>query len=87
MLEALSLEFLLTGDEAEDFIGSTIQTVEKILVKPGWSTLRQVSFTLLIPYDESSTELFMLLQFLPDRYLSHLPKIESIAFNYSVQAY
>ena len=87
MLEAITLGIHVAGHETEDFIGSIIQTMEKILVKPGWSTLRQVSFTLLIPYDESSTELFMLLQFLPDRYLSHLPKIESIAFNYSVQAY
>jgi len=60
--------------------------VEKVLVKPGWSALRQVSFKVLIPGwpAESSAELSEMLQSLPDKYLSHLSKLESVAFNYSV---
>ena len=44
MLEALSFEVRINGCRTEDLIGSTIQNVEKLLVKPGWSALRRVSF-------------------------------------------
>ena len=44
MQEALSFEVEVFGQETEDFIGSVFQKVEEILVKPGWSALRQVSF-------------------------------------------
>ena len=42
--EALSFEVEVVGQETEDFIGSVFQKVEEILVKLGWSALRQVSF-------------------------------------------
>ena len=88
MLEALSIKVHI-GDntETEDFIGSIIQKVENVLVKPGWSALRQVSFQVSIPCcllsKEDSAKLSRALQSLPDKYLSHLPKLESVAFNYS----
>ena len=81
MLEALSFEVRVKYHETEDFIGSMIQEVEKVLVKPGWSALRQVSFKVSIaccpPFSGET------LQSLPDKYLSHLSKLESVAFNYS----
>ena len=66
-----------------DFIGSTIQKVENVLVKPGWSALRQVSIKLLVESRGESEEISEALQSLPDIYLSHLPQLESITFNYS----
>jgi hypothetical protein len=86
-LEALSLEVNVDGDETEVFIGSTIQNVGKVLVKPGWSALKQVSFKVLIACyvvpKEDSAKLSDALQSLPDKYLSHLSKLESVAFNFS----
>ena len=86
ILEALSVEVRVQNeDEMEDFIGSIIQKVEKVLIKPGWSLLRQVSFKVsVVDYHSKRKELCKVLQFLPDKYLSHLPKLESVAFNYSV---
>ena len=83
MLEALSFEFRVAGDEIEDFIGSILQKLEKVLVRviPMWSALRQVSFRVLISAMENSVELCEALQ--SYKYLSHLSKLESIAFNYS----
>ena len=81
-LEALACVFNVTGDETEDFIGSICQEVEKVLVKPGWSALRLVSFTVRCMNRRKLSEM---LQSLPDKYLSHLPKIESVAFMYSVE--
>ena len=87
MLEALSLEVEVDGDESVGFIGPIIRTVEKILVKPGWFALRQVSFKVSIACcqvsSEESAELCEALQSLPDKYLCYLPKLESVAFNYS----
>ena len=87
VLEALSFLVKVDGHETEDFIGSTIQEVEKVLVKPGWSGLRQVSFKVSIACclvtRVKITDLFEALQSLPDKYLSHLSKLESVAFNYS----
>jgi hypothetical protein len=87
VLEALSFEVLVDSDETEDSIGSIIQKVEKVLVKPGWSALRQVSFKLSIACcqvaREESAKLSEALQSLPDKYLSHLSKLESVAFNLS----
>ena len=82
MLEALSFEINIDGHETEDFIGSGIQKVEEILVKPGWTALRQVSFKVYCQTraNRAKTEA---LRSLPDKYLTHLPKLESIAFNYS----
>ena len=87
MLEALSFEVRVDGDETEDSIGSIIQKVDKVLVKPGWSALTQVSFTFLISCcqvsKEDSAKLSEALQSLPDKYLSHLSKLESVAFRCS----
>ena len=87
MLESLFFEIQVDGHETVDFIGSTIQKVEKVLVKPGWSLLRQVSFRVSIACcqvsSEESAELCEVLQSLPDKYLCHLPKLESVAFSYS----
>ena len=44
ILEVLSIEVQVDANESGDFIGSIIQKLEKVLVKPGWSVLRQVSF-------------------------------------------
>ena len=86
-LEALSFEVNVDGHETEKFIGCTIQNVEKVLVKPGWSALRQVSFRISIACcmasRENSAKLSEALQSLPNKYLSHLSKLESVAFNFS----
>jgi hypothetical protein len=85
MLEALSLEVEVDGEEMDDVIGYTFQSVEKALVKSGWSALRQVSFKVSIEECVGSWQygLYEDLQSLPDEYLSHLPKLESVAFNFS----
>jgi len=85
MLEALSFEVRVDEKDTEDFIGSIIKRVEKALVRPGWPALRQVSLKLSIRRRrwESSRGLSEALQSLPDKYLSHLPKLESVAFSYS----
>ena len=85
-LEALRVSFdvLVDSNHREDWVGSTIQEVENVLVKPGWSALRQVSFKLPIrDQGRGSAELTEALQYLPDKYLSRLSKLESVAFNYS----
>ena len=85
MLEALSFEIRLPGGfyMDPDFMGSTIQTVENVLFKPGWSALRQVSFKLPVELSRSCEKLSEELQFLPDKYLSRLLKLESVAFRFS----
>jgi hypothetical protein len=85
VLEALSLEVVVDDlrYESEDFIGPIIQDVEKELVKPGWSALRHVSFEVTIDDSMNCAELCEALQSLPDKYLSHLPNLESVTFNYS----
>ena len=89
ILEVLSFEFQIDGHETEDFIGSTIQNVEKVLIKPGWSALRQVSLKISFAYSLISKEvvakLSQALQSLPDKYLNHLTKLESVTFNYSTR--
>ena len=44
MLEALSFKVLVDWRTTDKFIGSTIQKVEKVLAKPGWSALRKIPF-------------------------------------------
>ena len=88
-LEALSPEVLVGLYDAEDFIGSIIQNVEKVLlvIKPGWSALRAVSFKVTCMSMDTPVryrDLARALQYLPERYLRHLSKLESVAFNYSV---
>ena len=86
-LEALSLEVNVTGHETEDFIGSIFQDVENVLVKPGWSALRRVSFKVPIGCclvsKKVTAKLFDTLQSVPDKYLSHLSKLESVALSFS----
>jgi len=84
MLEAVSFEVEVGVDETEDDIGPIIQNVLKELVRPGWSALRQVSIKLIVTWCWNSEELSEALQFLPDKYLSDLLKLESVVFNYSV---
>ena len=81
-LEVLSFEVLLNSYRTFDSIGSTIQEVGNILVKPGWSALRQVSFKLRVKDRGGCAELTEALQSLPDKYLSRLSKLD-VAFNYS----
>jgi hypothetical protein len=85
MLEALFLEVRVGGYRTEVFVGSIIQNVEKVLVKPGWSALRQVSFKIrcMDTTREQGVELYEALQSLPDKYLTHLSNLESVAFNFS----
>ena len=84
MLEALTFQIRVVERDTEEFIGSIIQKVENVLVKPGWSMLRQVSFELQI--FTNRRKLCEALQSLPDKYLSHLSKLESVAFSYSARA-
>jgi hypothetical protein len=85
VLEALSIKIYLDGHGEEDSIGSVIRNVEKILVKPGWSALRQVSFKVVIGYLGNGIKWFETLQSsLPDKYLSHLSKFEFVAFNQTI---
>ena len=84
-LEAFSFELLVDEYLAEDDIGSEVQRVEKVLVKPGWSVLRQVSFKVTIACWGSSAKLYKaLVQSLPDKYLSQISKLESVDFDFSV---
>ena len=71
-------------------VGPVIQYMEKVLVKPGWSSLRQVSLK-VTAIDLESTDyrdnerISQELQSLPDEYLRQLSKLESVAsaFDYS----
>jgi len=87
MLGVLSFEFRLEGGETVDTVGSTLQKVENVLAKPGWSALRQVTIKIPIEcspsMEEGCKELSEALQSLPDKYLSYLSKLESVDFNFS----
>ena len=83
MLEALFFEVQIYSD-GTDVIGSLIQKVEEVLAQPGWSALKQVSFKVLVVcglLKEDCAKLSEALQSLPDKYLSHNSKIESVTFN------
>ena len=89
IVEAFSFEVRVDDDVTEDLVGSIFREVEEVLVKPGWSAsaLKQVSFKvgirpLNLKYSHGA-KLPEALQSLPDKYLTHLPKHESIAFNFS----
>ena len=84
LLETLSFVTFLSNLVTEDSIGSLFQEMETVLVKPGWSMLRQVSFKVSITPFEGSQNLSVALQSLPDKYLKRLSKHESIAFDYAV---
>ena len=83
VLETLSLEVYVDQHETEYSIGNTFQEVEKVLVKPGWSALRQVSFNVSVASPSARAELADALQSLPDRFLGRISKLESVAFSYS----
>ena len=80
MLEALTFEVYVGFRDSENSIASMIRNVEKVLVKPGWPALRKVSFKVV----GDSAGLSEALQSLPDKHLSHLLKLDSVAFRYSV---
>jgi len=90
MLETLSFQVHVNGCETADFIGSIIQKLEKVLVKPGWSALRRVYIRISIACcqvsREYSSKLSRSLKSLPDKYLRRLSKLESVAFDYSAYA-
>ena len=86
-LETLSFEVFVDEDETEDSVGSEVQRVENVLVQPGWSALRQVTFKIAITCwgGPESQELYKtLVQSPSDKYLSRLSKLESVSLNYSV---
>ena len=85
ILETLFFEVAILGFETIDYIGPTIQKVEDVLVGPGWSALKQISFKVSCE-QLTTSDLCEELQSLPDKYLSHLSKRESVAFNYSLTA-
>ena len=83
-LEALSFEVFVDQHETEDYIESEVKRVEKVLLQPGWSALRQVSFKVTISCWGGGAKLYEeLVQSLPV-YLSRLSKLESVTFNVSV---
>ena len=86
ILEDLSFEVAIFGLETVDYIGLIIQKVEDILVKPGWSALKYVSFKVSCEC-LAALDLSEALQSLPDKYLSQLSKRESITFNYSADVW
>ena len=78
------------GIKCHGGIESLIQNIEKVLVKPGWSALRRVSFKVpmlccsIVPqYSAGLSETLQSLLVLPDKYLSHFPKLKPIAFSLS----
>ena len=88
-LKSLSLRVELFRYETADVIGSMIQNVEKVLVKPGWSALRKVSFEVPVACCrmEKTCQCAKLAEelqsLLPDKYLSHLSKLEFVTLNFS----
>ena len=88
MLEALSFEINIDNHDTENCIRSIIEEVEKILVKPGWSALRHVSFEFSLGYRGKSREEVAklseaLLQYLPDKYPNFSKLEELVAINSS----
>jgi len=88
MLESLSFDLQVDDQgETEDSIGSEVQRMEKVLVKPGWSALRQVSFKITLIHWGTGPNLELynaLVQSFPDKFLNYLSKLDSVAFDYSV---
>jgi len=85
VLESMTFAVEVEGHETVDYIGSMIEKVEEVLMKPGWPALRQVSFKVeiacCIVSREDSAKLSEVLQSLPDKYLCHLSK--RLEVNYS----
>ena len=87
VLEALIIAFEVDGFETEDYIGSIIQKVAEVLIEPGWSALKHVSFKVEIACclvsREDSAKLSEVLQTLPDKYLTGSLLSKQLEFNYS----
>ena len=83
VLETLSYTITMsssenTEDDADDFIGTIIQKVVGVLIKPGWSALRLVFFTVFHhAWRDSDRKNLEALQSLTDKCLSHILKLES----------
>ena len=79
--EALTYEIMVayTLRGIGDFIGTIVQKVVEVLVKPGWSALRQVSFKVT----RGDREELEVLRSLTDICLSHLSKLESVQVAFS----
>ena len=85
VLESLSFDILVVEHETEDTVGSDVQGVKKVvLVKSGWSAMRQVSFKITISPWGDSAKLYKAVQSLPHKYLCRILTLESVAFNFSV---
>jgi hypothetical protein len=85
ILEALCFVIYIEVDDTEETIGPTIQNLETALLKPGWSTLRRVSITLICTDSvsvEEGTKINDGLQSLSDNYLSQLS--EAVELEYIV---
>ena len=89
MLEAFSFDLWAGENVKVNVVGSIFRQVGEVLVKPGWSAsvLRQVSFKLGIRPTKYGAKLSKATQSLPDKYLSHLLKLESVTFDFSAQLY
>ena len=91
MLEALSIDLHVDDqEETEDSVGSEVRRIEEVLVKPGWSALKQVSFKITLIHwgTGPNLELYKALeQTIPDKYLNHLSKLESVTFDFSVTSF
>ena len=82
VLEALTFEIGTTY--AEECIGNIIQKVGEVLVKPGWSDLRHVSFEVACL---DGAKLEALRSLIIEKYLSHFSELEFVAFDYSVDVF
>ena len=85
ILEALSFDIFIQEGDDQEMIGPIIQDIEKALVKPGWSALRQVSISVKaqgIGNLEVRAEMEEDLQSLAENYLSQL--LEVVELRYKV---
>ena len=84
-LEELIFEIYLESKDKEDFIGSIVQNVERVLLRPGFPALRRVifSFHCLEPRSRRDAEELneILESSLPEKYLSNLLNHPSIVFD------
>ena len=86
VLEALTIEIWMSDSRSKDCIGTIIQKVGEILVKPGWSALRQVFFKVAC-LSTDSAKVEALRSLINEKYLGHFSALESVAFNYSVDVF
>ena len=89
VLEALSFAINIcssekTENDADDFVGTIIQNVGEIVVKTGWSDLRQVSFK-VVRHARKGRAKLKALQSLTDKCLDHISKLESVQVTFSCE--